>query len=48
MSTFDDANVDKDLLSQIFADEGDDAETDALLDEMLKEVGEDTVSEADA
>lgn len=38
MSTFDDANVDKDLLSQIFADEGDDAETDALLDEMLKEV----------
>lgn len=41
MSTFDDANVDKDLLSQIFADEGDDAETDALLDEMLKEVEED-------
>lgn len=38
MGTFDDANVDKDLLSQIFADEGDDAETDALLDEMLKEV----------
>ena len=38
MSTFDDANVDKDLLSQIFADEGDDAETDALLDEMLKDV----------
>lgn len=37
MSSFDDANVDKDLLSQIFADEGD-AETDALLDEMLKEV----------
>ncbi|MCD7825848.1 MAG: polymer-forming cytoskeletal protein [Clostridiaceae bacterium] len=35
--TFDDANVDKDLLNQIFADEGDDAETDALLDEMLKE-----------
>ena len=38
MGTFDDANVDKDLLSQIFADEGDDAETDALLDEMLKDV----------
>ncbi|MDY3855366.1 MAG: polymer-forming cytoskeletal protein [Butyribacter sp.] len=38
MGTFDDANVDKDLLSQIFADEGEDAETDALLDEMLKEV----------
>ncbi len=37
MSTFDDANVDKDLLDQIFADEGDDTETDALLDEMLKE-----------
>lgn len=40
MSSFDDdANVDKDLLSQIFADEGDDdnAETDALLDELLKE-----------
>ena len=33
MSSFDDANVDKDLLSQIFADEGD-AETDAWLDEM--------------
>lgn len=38
MGTFDDANVDKDLLSQIFADEGDDGETDALLDEMLKDV----------
>lgn len=38
MGTFDDANVDKDLLSQIFADEGDDAETDALLDEILKDV----------
>lgn len=38
MGTFDDANVDKDLLSQIFADEGDDVETDALLDEMLKDV----------
>ena len=39
MSSFDDANVDKDLLSQIFADEGDDdnEETDALLDELLKE-----------
>lgn len=48
MSTFDDANVDKDLLSQIFADEGDDAETDALLDEMLKEVEEDTAKGADA
>lgn len=36
MSNFDDANVDKELLDQIFADEGDDAETDALLDEMLK------------
>lgn len=42
MSTFDDANVDKDLLSQIFSDEGDDAETDALLDEMLKEVEDDS------
>lgn len=38
MGTFDDANVDKDLLSQIFADEGEGADTDALLDEMLKEV----------
>lgn len=38
MGTFDDANVDKDLLSQIFADEGDDAEADAMLDEMLKDV----------
>lgn len=47
MSTFDDANVDKDLLSQIFADEGDDAETDALLDEMLKEVEEDTAKETE-
>jgi len=47
MSTFDDANVDKDLLSQIFADEGDDAETDALLDEMLKEVKEDTAKKAE-
>lgn len=47
MSTFDDANVDKDLLSQIFADEGDDAETDALLDEMLKEVEEDSAKEAE-
>lgn len=43
MGTFDDANVDKDLLSQIFADEGDDAETDALLDEMLKDVDLDVV-----
>lgn len=51
MSTFDDANVDKDLLSQIFADEGDDAETDALLDEMLKEVegdSEKAVEESDS
>lgn len=40
MGTFDDANVDKDLLSQIFADEGDDAETDALLEQMIKEVEE--------
>lgn len=40
MGTFDDANVDKDLLNQIFADEGDDAQTDALLNEMLKEVEE--------
>lgn len=42
MSSFDDANVDKDLLSQIFADEGenDDAETDALLGELLKEAEE--------
>ncbi len=43
MSSFDDdANVDKDLLSQIFADEGeeDNAETDALLDELLKETGD--------
>ena len=47
MSTFDDANVDKDLLSQIFADEGDDAETDALLDEMLKEVEGDTAKDAE-
>ncbi|MDD7403404.1 MAG: polymer-forming cytoskeletal protein [bacterium] len=50
MGTFDDANVDKDLLSQIFADEGEDAETDALLDEMLKEVeldDEKTESEPD-
>ncbi len=48
MSTFDDANVDKDLLSQIFADEGDDTETDALLDEMLKEVEGEAGKEADA
>lgn len=47
MSTFDDANVDKDLLSQIFADEGDDAETDALLDEMLKEVEGDSAGAAE-
>lgn len=40
MASFDDdANVDKDLLSQIFADEGD-AETDALLGELLKEAEE--------
>ena len=43
MGTFDDANVDKDLLSQIFADEGDDGETDALLDEMLKDVEKEEV-----
>ena len=36
MGSFDDANVDKDLLNQIFADEGEDMETDALLDEMSK------------
>lgn len=50
MGTFDDANVDKDLLSQIFADEGDDAETDALLNEMLNEVDkeEDSNAEDDA
>lgn len=54
MGTFDDANVDKDLLSQIFADEGDDGETDALLDEMLKDVEkeeektEDTVAAEEA
>ena len=48
MSTFDDANVDKDLLSQIFSDEGDDAETDALLDEMLKEVEDDPAQGAEA
>ena len=47
MGTFDDANVDKDLLSQIFSDEGDDAETDALLDEMLKEVEDDSAQEAE-
>ena len=35
MSNFDDANVDKELLNQIFADEGEDAEADALLDELL-------------
>lgn len=40
MGSFDDANVDKDLLNQIFADEGEDMETDALLDEMLKAVEE--------
>ena len=40
MGAFDDAKVDKDLLSQIFADDGDDVETDTLLDEMLKDVEE--------
>lgn len=47
MGTFDDANVDKDLLSQIFADEGDDAETDALLNEMLSDEKEDTDASED-
>ena len=47
MGTFDDANVDKDLLSQIFADEGDDAETDALLNEMLSDEKEDTNTSED-
>ena len=40
MGVFDDAKVDKDLLSQIFADDGDEVETDTLLDEMLKDVEE--------
>lgn len=47
MGTFDDANVDKDLLSQIFADEGDDAETDALLNEMLSDEKEETDASED-
>lgn len=41
MSNFDDANVDKELLNQIFADEGEDAEADALLDELLNGTGSD-------
>ena len=48
MGTFDDANVDKDLLSQIFADEGDDAETDAMLNEMLKDVEKDASDEKES
>lgn len=48
MGTFDDANVDKDLLSQIFADEGDDADTDALLDEMLKDVEKEAAEKEEA
>lgn len=40
MGNFDDANVDKDLLSQIFADDGED------LDDLLDETSEDKIEEA--